>query len=146
MKAGVFEDFGKQLPVGEYKNRKNIVSDIETVLPKDVPGKMRELIQEYEGAPKNLEEIMKYHAAFEKIHPFQDGDGRVGRMLIYKECLRNGIMPLIIENERKIEYYHFLKCCTAPRGIWLGLTILQKKNRNAMRCMLLIFCTRRKNK
>lgn len=108
LKAGVFEDLANGYPVGEYKNRKNIVSDIETVLPKDVPGKMQELIQEYEGSPKNLEEIMKYHAAFEKIHPFQDGNGRVGRMLIYKECLRNGIMPLIIENERKIEYYHFL--------------------------------------
>ena len=108
LKAGVFEDLANGYPVGEYKNRKNIVSDIETVLPKDVPDKMNELLQEYEGSSKNLEEIMRYHAVFEKIHPFQDGNGRVGRMLIFKECLRNDIIPLIIENDRKAEYYYCL--------------------------------------
>lgn len=109
LKAGVFEDQANGYPVGEYKNRKNIVSDIETISPENVPDVMKELLLGYEGTDcKTLEDIMKFHALFEKIHPFQDGNGRVGRILIFRECLRNNIMPLIIENDRKIEYYHFL--------------------------------------
>lgn len=108
LKAGVFEDLSNGYPVGEYKNRKNIVSDIETVLPQDVPDKMNQLLHDYENSAETLEDIMRFHAAFEKIHPFQDGNGRVGRMLIFKECLRKNIMPLIIESDRKAEYYHFI--------------------------------------
>lgn len=108
LKAGVFEDLANGYPIGQYKNRKNIVSDIETVLPQDVPNKMNELIKWYESSPKDLKSIMKYHAMFEKIHPFQDGNGRVGRMIIFKECLRNDIVPLIIESDRKVDYYYFL--------------------------------------
>lgn len=109
LKAGVFEDLANGYPIGEYKNRKNMVSDIETSTPEKVAGDMAELIFCYErDKEKTLENVAEFHAEFEKIHPFQDGNGRVGRILIFKECLRHNIMPLIIDSDRKAQYYHFL--------------------------------------
>lgn len=109
LKAGVFEDLANGYPIGAYKNRKNMVSDIETVVPEDVPEAINNLISNYEKIEhKSIEDIARFHAEFEKIHPFQDGNGRVGRMLIFKECLRQNIIPVIIESDRKAEYYHYL--------------------------------------
>lgn len=109
LKAGVFEDIANGYPMGEYKNRVNFVSDITTALPEDVPDAMKSLLLSYENNPsKSLMDIVKFHADFENIHPFQDGNGRVGRVIIYKECLRNNITPAIIEDNRKGEYYHVL--------------------------------------
>ena len=107
LKAGVFEDFANGYPVGEYKNRYNIVSDIETVVPGDVHGKMKELLDGYQGYG-NLEGILMFHAKFEKIHPFQDGNGRVGRMILFRECLANDMIPVIVKDEYKADYYHVL--------------------------------------
>ena len=95
--------------VGAYKTRANRVSDITTALPQEVPAKMRELLQGYH-AKKNiqLEDIAELHAKFEHIHPFQDGNGRVGRMIIVKECLAHHIVPVIIQDDKKAEYMRFL--------------------------------------
>lgn len=109
LKAGVFEDMANGYPVGEYKNRRNIVSNITTSLPQDVPMRMASLIEDYESTlGKDLKDIARLHSDFEKIHPFQDGNGRVGRMLIYKECLRQGVCQVILTDERRPEYYHAL--------------------------------------
>ena len=109
LKSGVFEDMANGFPVGEYKNRANIVSDIKTTPPKEVPNKMAELLEEYNKLEIiTLEDIAKFHVAYESIHPFQDGNGRTGRIIIFKECLKNNIFPLIIEDERKQEYYDAL--------------------------------------
>lgn len=107
LKTGVFEDIANGYPVGEYKNRYNTVSDIETSTPSNVEKNMQELLKWYNDA-RSFETIIAFHAKFEKIHPFQDGNGRVGRMIIFRECLKNNIMPAVIKDEFKTEYYHVL--------------------------------------
>ncbi|MCC8128018.1 MAG: Fic family protein [Clostridiales bacterium] len=109
LKAGVFEDMANGYPVGEYKNRANIVGNITTASPNQVPVFMAELLTEYHKKQnKTLGDLARFHAAFEKIHPFQDGNGRTGRMILFKECLANGIIPVIIRDSEKEEYYHAL--------------------------------------
>lgn len=91
--------------VGEYKKLKNYVGDIKTSLPKDVDKDMKELLGWYDGIDsKSLEDIIEFHVRFETIHPFQDGNGRVGRMIMFRECLKNNIMPFYIEDRNKAFY------------------------------------------
>ena len=106
LKSGVFEDLENGYPIGEFKNRKNIVSDIVTAAPDEVADRMKSLLLQYESLrKKNLCDLAEFHAEYEKIHPFQDGNGRTGRMLLYKECLRNGQIPFLIRDEVKGRYY-----------------------------------------
>lgn len=95
--------------VGDYKKRANVVGGMETCKPKDVPVAMKRLIDDY-SAKRNvtLEDIVAFHADFEYIHPFQDGNGRVGRLIAFKECLRWSIIPFIIEDSKKAFYYRGL--------------------------------------
>ncbi len=95
--------------VGDYKTRPNIVGGVETSLPKDVPTDIKNLIEAYNGQKKlTVNDIIDFHYKFEKIHPFQDGNGRVGRLIIFKECLAHNIVPFIIEDEHKFFYYRGL--------------------------------------
>ena len=109
LKAGVFEDIANGYPIGEYKNRRNMVSDIMTSAPENVEEDMKALLDSYnETESHNLKDLAKFHAKFEKIHPFQDGNGRTGRMILFKECLRSNVMPFIIGDDRKADYYECL--------------------------------------
>lgn len=108
LKTGVFEDMANGYPVGEYKNRLNQVSDINTVLPKDVPDAIEKLFAKYKDSAMTIKDIAAFHAEYEKIHPFQDGNGRTGRMIIFRQCLDNGIIPIIIKDEYKMKYYNAL--------------------------------------
>ena len=108
LKQGVFEDRANGYPIGEYKNRQNVVWDIETVKPNQVHEKMSELLGIYLNSEKSLIDITKLHAEYEKIHPFQDGNGRTGRMILFRECLKNGIIPFVICDENKNQYTHLL--------------------------------------
>ena len=109
LKSGVFEDLANGYPVGEYKNRRNMVSDIVTAMPEEVEGRMTELLEWYHALPQHtLADLAKFHADYEAIHPFQDGNGRTGRIILFKECLKNDIIPFIIRDDRKVEYYHAL--------------------------------------
>ena len=95
--------------VGDYKKRANVVGGRETARPKDVPARMRALLSEYESLDTvSIDDVIRFHYAFERIHPFQDGNGRVGRLIAFKECLRFGIVPLIIEDSKKMFYYRGL--------------------------------------
>ena len=95
--------------VGDYKLKPNIVGGIETSLPQDVSHDMKQLIENYNSKqPISLDDIIDFHFRFERIHPFQDGNGRVGRLILFKECLSHHIVPFIIEDESKFFYYRGL--------------------------------------
>lgn len=95
--------------VGEYKLMPNVVGGKETSLPSSVASDMKNLIETYRNMFElTINDIINFHFQFEQIHPFQDGNGRVGRLIIFKECLANGIIPFIIEDEHKYFYYRGL--------------------------------------
>lgn len=96
--------------VGNYKLLKNVVGYSPTVEPKLVESKMKELLNEYNKKKHhNLEEIIEFHVKFEKIHPFSDGNGRVGRLILLKECLKNNIVPVLISDDIKHFYYRGIR-------------------------------------
>lgn len=96
--------------VGEYKRLPNEVGGIQTSLPEEVADRMKALLSDYNAVPKKtLDDILDFHVRFERIHPFQDGNGRVGRLIMFKECLKYNIVPFIIEENLKLFYYRGLK-------------------------------------
>lgn len=95
--------------VGDYKKRANVVGGKETAKPREVAKRMQELLSKYEALNiVKVEDIIRFHYEFERIHPFQDGNGRVGRLIAIKECLRHNIVPFIIEDAKKLYYYRGL--------------------------------------
>ena len=110
--------------VGDYKKVPNEVGDLETTHPRLVAAEMKKLIDDYNKNERHtFEEIVEFHVKFERIHPFQDGNGRVGRLIAFKECLANNIVPFIIFDNKKIFYYRGLKNWNQERG-WLIDTCL----------------------
>lgn len=98
LKSGTSDSRKAWFAVGDYKKQPNEVGGEITALPGDAHTEMRRLLSDYEnGALKALEDIVEFHARFEKIHPFQDGNGRIGRLIMFKECLRSGVVPFIID-------------------------------------------------
>ena len=109
LKSGTSDSRKAWFAVGDYKRLENEVGGKETVRPENVSLEMKKLLKEYnETKKKALNEIIAFHYAFEKIHPFQDGNGRIGRLIMFKECLRNGITPFIIDDDIKSFYYRGL--------------------------------------
>ena len=105
--------------VGDYKRVPNEVGDLETTHPRLVAAEMKKLIDDYKKNERHtFEEIVEFHVKFERIHPFQDGNGRVGRLIAFKECLANNIVPFIIFDNKKLFYYRGLKNWNQERG-WL---------------------------
>ena len=110
--------------VGDYKRRANLVGGFETTKPKDVHERMKELLSDYNSKTViTVNDIISFHADFEYIHPFQDGNGRVGRLIALKECLRYNIIPFIIEDRKKSFYYWGLSKWKTEKG-WLTDTCL----------------------
>jgi len=109
LKRGTTDSFKDWFKVGDYKIRENFVSDSKTALPSEVHEKMNELLSKYLKEEVDLNKIIEFHYNFEMIHPFQDGNGRVGRLIMFKECLKKSIMPFIIEDINKQFYYMGLK-------------------------------------
>lgn len=109
LKTGTTDASRAWFAVGEYKRLPNEVGGMETVPPKEVAAAVRALLREYKGkAVVSLEDILDFHQRFESIHPFQDGNGRVGRLIMFKECLCHGLVPFIITDELKMFYYRGL--------------------------------------
>ena len=115
--------------VGDYKKLPNEVGGMHTIPPEEVSGKMKELLNEYNvKEEKSLEDILDFHVKFEKIHPFQDGNGRVGRLIMFKECLKYNIIPFIIEDDLKMFYYRGLTEWETEKG-YLRDTCLTAQDR-----------------
>ena len=111
LKEGTLTDEEKKwFAVGNYKKKKNFVGNITTSLPSEVAYDMQKLLEWYERIDKKtIEDIIEFHVKFERIHPFQDGNGRVGRMIMFRECLYNNIMPFYIEDRNKEFYIRGIK-------------------------------------
>lgn len=110
LKNGTSDSRKDWFAVGDYKKFPNEVGGMDTVLPEEVADKMKMLLAEYNvKEDKTLEDIGDFHVKFERIHPFQDGNGRVGRLIMFKECLKYKIVPFIIEENLKMFYYRGLK-------------------------------------
>lgn len=110
LKTGTSDSRKDWFAVGEYKKIPNEVGGCDTALPEEVADKMSKLLADY-NAKSNItfDDIVEFHVAFERIHPFQDGNGRVGRLILLKECLKYNIVPFIIEDNLKLFYYRGLK-------------------------------------
>ncbi len=123
LKRGTSDERKDWFKVGEYKQLANEVGGFETTKPKEVASKVKELLEHYNSLEKViLEDIIDFHYKFECIHPFQDGNGRIGRIIMFKECLKHNIMPFIIDDKNKLFYYRGLKEYQNEKN-WLTDTI-----------------------
>ena len=109
LKSGTSDSRKEWFAVGEYKRIDNMVGEMETCPAKDVPREMAALLSWWKGAEKTFENLIDLHVRFEGIHPFQDGNGRVGRLILLKECLKHGITPFVIADQIKQFYYRGLQ-------------------------------------
>ena len=117
LKNGTSDSRKDWFVVGDYKKLPNEVGGMDTALPEEVDDKMKALLTEYNAKEeKTFEDILDFHVKFERIHPFQDGNGRVGRLIMFKECLKYNIVPFIIEDNLKMFYYRGLKEWNNEKG------------------------------
>ncbi len=129
LKNGTSDSRKEWFAVGNYKKLPNEVGGMETALPEEVAGEMKKLLAAYNSKEeKSLEDILDFHVKFERIHPFQDGNGRVGRLILFKECLKYHIVPFIIEDDLKLFYYRGLKEWNNEKG-YLTDTCLTAQDR-----------------
>ena len=118
--------------VGDYKKLPNEVGGMGTALPEEVADKMKVLLTEYNGKEEKIfEDILDFHVKFERIHPFQDGSGRVGRLIMFKECLKYNIVPFIIEDNLKMFYYRGLKEWNNEKGYLTDTCLIAQDNYKA---------------
>ncbi|WP_019134622.1 Fic family protein [Kallipyga massiliensis] len=121
VKRGTKDETLSWFQVGEYKSRPNVVGGMETSSPEDVASDMKALLAAYHKKKKiSLEEIIDFHFRFEGIHPFQEGNGRVGRLIAFKECLHHKLVPFIIEDRKKYFYYRGLREYLTDPGYLIG--------------------------
>ncbi len=117
LKSGTSDSRKDWFRVGEYKKLPNEVGGMDTVLPENVHEEVKKLLTEYNAKEiVTIDDIIDFHVRFERIHPFQDGNGRVGRLIILKECLKNNIVPFIIDENHKYFYYRGLKEWNTEKG------------------------------
>lgn len=117
LKSGTTDSRQDWFAVGDYKKMPNEVGGMETAMPEEVGEQMKKLLTEYNAVKeKSFDDLLNFHYRFERIHPFQDGNGRVGRLILLKECLRNNIVPFIIDDDLKLFYYQGLKEWKNERG------------------------------
>ncbi|MBR4997820.1 MAG: Fic family protein [Bacteroidaceae bacterium] len=133
LKNGTSDSRNEWFAVGEYKRLPNEVGGNETTPPERVHREMQVLLKEYNAKKeKTLEEILDLHHQFECIHPFQDGNGRVGRLILFKECLANGHVPFIITDELKMFYYRGLQQWPHIKGYLMDTCLTAQDNYKAL--------------
>lgn len=133
LKSGTSDSRKDWFTIGDYKLLPNEVGGNETTAPEDVHREMQALLKEYNGKKqKSFEDVIDLHQRFESIHPFQDGNGRVGRLVMFKECLANGYVPFIITEELKMFYYRGLREWNNVRGYLLDTCLTAQDNYKAV--------------
>ena len=133
LKSGTSDSRKDWFTVGDYKRLPNEVGGNETTAPEDVHREIKALLKEYNSKKrKSFEDIIDLHQRFEVIHPFQDGNGRVGRLVMFKECLANGYVPFIITEELKMFYYRGLREWNNIRGYLLDTCLAAQDNYKAV--------------
>ena len=129
LKSGTSDSRKDWFKIGEYKKLPNEVGGNATCPPREVPARMKELLDDYRSNDeKTIEDIAEFHQKFECIHPFQDGNGRVGRLIIFKECLAHNIVPFIIDEELKMFYYRGLQEWDKVRGYLMDTCLTAQDN------------------
>ena len=133
LKQGTSDSRKEWFAVGEYKRLPNEVGGSSTTAPADVHHEMKVLLNEYNSKKhKTFEDVIDFHQRFEAIHPFKDGNGRVGRLVMFKECLANGFVPFIITDELKMFYYRGLQEWGSVRGYLLDTCLTAQDNYKAL--------------
>ena len=127
LKSGVFEDRANGYAIGDYKQRPNMIGMYQTVRPEDVAKEMYLLMEWYDGQAINISILAEFHARYESIHPFQDGNGRTGRLILFRECLKNGIVPVVIEDANREEYLEALKEYRVGKSLDKLITLFEKE-------------------
>lgn len=129
LKSGVFEDRANGYAIGDYKRRPNMIGLYQTVRPENVEAKMASLLKWYFGQSMDFAALAEFHVRYESIHPFQDGNGRTGRLLIFRECLKNGIVPVVIEDSNRNEYLEALKAYRESTDCGKMIDLFQKEQK-----------------
>lgn len=131
LKNGTSDSRKDWFAVGDYKKMPNEVGGTDTALPEEVVDKMKALLAEYNRKEeKTFEDILNFHVKLERIHPFQDGNGRVGRLIMFKECLKYNIVPFIIEDNLKMFYYRGLKEWDNEKGYLTDICLRAQEKYN----------------
>ncbi len=127
LKSGVFEDRANGYAIGDYKQRPNMIGMYQTVRPEDVAQEMYLLMEWYYGQAINISILAEFHARYESIHPFQDGNGRTGRLILFRECLKNDVVPVVIEDANRNEYLGALKEYREEKSLDKLITLFEKE-------------------
>ena len=117
LKSGVFEDRANGYAIGDYKKRPNMIGIYHTVKPENIEAEMEQLLDWYSCRTVDISVLAEFHARYESIHPFQDGNGRTGRLIIFRECLKNEIVPIVIEDANRNEYLEALRAFREEKSL-----------------------------
>ena len=127
LKSGVFEDRANGYAIGDYKQCPKMSGMYQTVRPEDVEKEMNVLMEWYFRQKANISVLAEFHARYESIHPFQDGNGRTGRLILFRECLKNGVVPVVIEDANRNEYLEALKEYREEKSLDKLITLFEKE-------------------
>lgn len=127
LKSGVFEDRANGYAIGDYKERPNVIGIYHTVSPENVAEEMGKLLEWYNNQAVDISVLAEFHIRYESIHPFQDGNGRTGRLIVFRECLKNHIVPVVIEDANRNEYLNALKAYREGGNIELMIKLFMKE-------------------
>lgn len=127
LKSGVFEDRANGYAIGDYKKRPNMVGMYQTARPENVESEMKALLEWYYDREASISAIAEFHTRYECIHPFQDGNGRTGRIILFRECLKNNITPAVIEDANRNIYIESLKQYREEKSVEKMIELLEKE-------------------
>ncbi len=129
LKSGVFEDRANGYAIGDYKKRPNMIGMYPTVRPEKVDQEMSFLMDWYHQQEVDISILAEFHARYESIHPFQDGNGRTGRLLLFRECLKKEMIPVVIEDMNRNEYIDALKVYREEKDIIKLIELFEKEQK-----------------